>query len=82
MEFAAATAGEDKDCFTPKRSRIGRWTMRLRIWVGGLALAAAIAGPASADDNIKIGFITKFPVPFFATETAAVPRSMMNIESL
>ena len=41
--------------------------MRLRIWVGGLALAAAIAGPASADDNIKIGFITKFPVPFFAT---------------
>jgi simple sugar transport system substrate-binding protein len=30
-------------------------------------LAAAIAGPASADDNIKIGFITKFPVPFFAT---------------
>jgi len=35
--------------------------------VGGLALAAAIAGPASADDNIKIGFITKFPVPFFAT---------------
>jgi simple sugar transport system substrate-binding protein len=41
--------------------------MRLRIWLGGLALAAAIAGPASADDNIKIGFITKFPVPFFAT---------------
>lgn len=41
--------------------------MRLRIWLGGLALAAAIAGPASADDNIRIGFITKFPVPFFAT---------------
>jgi simple sugar transport system substrate-binding protein len=35
--------------------------------LGGLALAAATAGPAPAADNIKIGFITKFPVPFFAT---------------
>jgi simple sugar transport system substrate-binding protein len=35
--------------------------------LAGLALAAATAGPATADDNIKIGFITKFPVPFFAT---------------
>jgi simple sugar transport system substrate-binding protein len=44
--------------------------MRLRLWLGGLALAVATvatAGPAPAEDNIKIGFITKFPVPFFAT---------------
>jgi ribose transport system substrate-binding protein len=40
--------------------------MRLKPLLGGLALAAAIAGPATAED-IKIGFITKFPVPFFAT---------------
>jgi simple sugar transport system substrate-binding protein len=39
--------------------------MKLRILLAGLALATA--GPAIADDNIKIGFITKFPVPFFAT---------------
>ena len=44
---------------------------RLPMMLGGLALAAAIA-PASAADNVKIGFITKFPVPFFATmENAA-----------
>ena len=41
--------------------------MRGRRLLAGLALAAATAGPATADDNIKIGFITKFPVPFFAT---------------
>lgn len=41
--------------------------MKLRLLLGGLALALANAGLASADDNIKIGFITKFPVPFFAT---------------
>jgi simple sugar transport system substrate-binding protein len=35
--------------------------------LGGLVLAAATAGPALAADNVKIGFITKFPVPFFAT---------------
>jgi simple sugar transport system substrate-binding protein len=40
--------------------------MKLKLMLGGLALAAAIAGPANADP-IKIGFITKFPVPFFAT---------------
>ena len=46
--------------------------MKLRMLLGGLALAAATAGPGLADDNIKIGFITKFPVPFFATmENAA-----------
>jgi simple sugar transport system substrate-binding protein len=32
-----------------------------------MALAGAISGPAQAADDIKIGFITKFPVPFFAT---------------
>ena len=40
--------------------------MKLRLLLGGLALALACAGPTLAD-NIKIGFITKFPVPFFAT---------------
>jgi simple sugar transport system substrate-binding protein len=41
--------------------------MKLRLLLGGLALAVAGAGPATADETIKIGFITKFPVPFFAT---------------
>jgi ribose transport system substrate-binding protein len=41
--------------------------MKWKLLLGGLALALACAGPASASDNIKIGFITKFPVPFFAT---------------
>ncbi|MBV8767015.1 MAG: sugar ABC transporter substrate-binding protein [Hyphomicrobiales bacterium] len=46
--------------------------MKVRVLVGGIALAAAIAGSASAADSVKIGFITKFPVPFFATmENAA-----------
>jgi simple sugar transport system substrate-binding protein len=33
--------------------------------IGGLALALATAGPGLAEDPVKIGFITKFPVPFF-----------------
>jgi simple sugar transport system substrate-binding protein len=41
--------------------------MKLRLLLGGLALAVACAGPAAAGETIKIGFITKFPVPFFAT---------------
>jgi ribose transport system substrate-binding protein len=46
--------------------------MKLRMLLSGMALAAALVGPAQAADNIKIGFITKFPVPFFATmENAA-----------
>lgn len=46
--------------------------MRWRIVLGGLALVMATAGPAPADDTVKLGFITKFPVPFFATmENAA-----------
>src|SRR5690348_14470802 len=40
--------------------------MKLKLLLGGLALAAATAGPVLADD-VKIGFITKFPVPYFAT---------------
>ena len=45
--------------------------MKLKLLLGGLALALATAGPAVAE-TIKIGFITKFPVPFFATmENAA-----------
>jgi ABC-type sugar transport system substrate-binding protein len=45
----------------------GMYNMKLRLLLGGLALAVACAGPAAADETIKIGFITKFPVPFFAT---------------
>ena len=46
--------------------------MRWRTILGGTALALASAGAASADDTVKLGFITKFPVPFFATmENAA-----------
>jgi ribose transport system substrate-binding protein len=50
-----------------------------RMLLTGLALAAAIVGPAQAADNIKIGFITKFPVPFFATmEDAAKAYAAAN----
>ena len=53
--------------------------MKLKLLLGGLALAAAIAGPALAQDNIKLGFITKFPVPFFATmENAAKAYAEAN----
>ena len=46
--------------------------MRLQMLLGTLALAAVIGVPASAAEDVKIGFITKFPVPFFATmENAA-----------
>ena len=41
--------------------------MKLKLVLGGLALAAAFAGPTTAQDPIKLGFITKFPVPYFAT---------------
>jgi simple sugar transport system substrate-binding protein len=44
-----------------------------------MALAAAIAGPAQAADDVKICFITKFPVPFFATmEDAAKAYAEAN----
>ena len=53
--------------------------MRPRMLLGGMALAAAIAGPAQAADDVKIGFITKFPVPFFATmEDAAKAYAEAN----
>ncbi len=46
--------------------------MSIRSMLGGVTLVAAMAGPAMAADAVKIGFITKFPVPFFATmENAA-----------
>lgn len=46
--------------------------MRLLNIFAGTAFAFATAMPASAADAVKIGFITKFPVPFFATmENAA-----------
>jgi len=44
-----------------------------------MALVGAISGPAQAADDIKIGFITKFPVPFFATmEDAAKAYAEAN----
>lgn len=52
--------------------------MKIRMLLAGLAIAFASAGPASAED-IKIGFITKFPVPFFATmEDAAKAYAAAN----
>lgn len=41
--------------------------MRLKVMLGSLALAFAIGRPALAADTIKIGYITKFPVPYFQT---------------
>ena len=53
--------------------------MKLRLLLGGLAVAFAMAGPTFAADNVKIGFITKFPVPFFATmENAAKAYAAAN----
>ncbi len=53
--------------------------MRLKIMLGVLALAAATVTPALAQDPVKIGFITKFPVPFFATmENAAKAYAAAN----
>jgi len=53
--------------------------MRLKLLLGGMAIAAALCGPSSAADNVKIGFITKFPVPFFATmENAAKAYAEAN----
>ncbi len=52
--------------------------MRLRILLGGMVLAVSYAGsgllgPAQADD-LKIGFITKFPVPFYTTMEDAAKK--------
>ncbi len=52
--------------------------MQLRHLLIGLAAFAATAGPSLAED-IKLGFITKFPVPFFATmENAAKAYAEAN----
>ncbi len=46
---------------------------------GGLVVAGALAVPAMAADTIKVGFITKFPVEFFATmENAAKAYAEAN----
>jgi simple sugar transport system substrate-binding protein len=46
--------------------------MKLKLMLSALALLAATAAPGLAQDKVKLGFITKFPVPFFATmENAA-----------
>jgi simple sugar transport system substrate-binding protein len=53
--------------------------MKLKLLLGGLALALAAVTPAMAQDPVKIGFITKFPVPFFATmENAAKAYAAAN----
>jgi simple sugar transport system substrate-binding protein len=53
--------------------------MKLKTMLGALALLAATAGPGSAEDTVKLGFITKFPVPFFATmENAAKAYAQAN----
>jgi len=41
--------------------------MRAIKLLGGLAIAALLVHSANAEDKVKIGFITKFPVPFYAT---------------
>ena len=53
--------------------------MRLRHLLGWLSAALVAAGAAQAQDPVKIGFITKFPVPFFATmEDAAKAYAAAN----
>lgn len=45
--------------------------MKLSKLLGGLAVAALMLQPAIAADKIKLGFITKFPVPFYTTMSDA-----------
>ncbi|WP_374627821.1 sugar ABC transporter substrate-binding protein [Devosia sp.] len=54
--------------------------MKVKQLLAGLAFALAGAtGAGLAADNVKIGFITKFPVPFFATmEDAAKAYAALN----
>ncbi|MEO8531250.1 MAG: sugar ABC transporter substrate-binding protein [Deltaproteobacteria bacterium] len=53
--------------------------MKLTNLLAGVACLAATAGTAFAQDTIKLGFITKFPVPFFATmENAAKAYAEAN----
>lgn len=42
--------------------------------VGGLALALAIVMPAASADKVKVGLITKFPVPFYSTMEDAAKK--------
>ena len=41
--------------------------MRLGRYIATMAFAALAAGSAAAQDSVKIGFITKFSVPLFAS---------------
>ena len=47
--------------------------MNLKLFAG-LAIAVAFAMPASAADKIKVGLITKFPVPFYSTMEDAAKK--------
>ncbi|TIW78656.1 MAG: sugar ABC transporter substrate-binding protein, partial [Mesorhizobium sp.] len=42
--------------------------------MGGLAIALAFAMPSHAADKIKVGLITKFPVPFYSTMEEAAKK--------
>jgi len=54
-------------------------TMRLKSLIAGACFALVSTVPAIAQDSVKIGFITKFPVPFFATmEDAAKAYAKAN----
>ncbi|TGQ63909.1 MAG: sugar ABC transporter substrate-binding protein [Mesorhizobium sp.] len=47
--------------------------MNLKL-LAGLAIAVTFAMPASAADKIKVGLITKFPVPFYSTMEDAAKK--------
>lgn len=42
--------------------------------LGGLAVAFAMTLPAAAADKVKVGLITKFPVPFYSTMEDAAKK--------
>jgi ABC-type sugar transport system substrate-binding protein len=53
--------------------------MKSQSLLGALALLAVAAVPSLAQEPVKLGFITKFPVPFFATmENAAKEYAKRN----
>ncbi|ASS54258.1 sugar ABC transporter substrate-binding protein [Rhizobium leguminosarum] len=53
--------------------------MKLQSLLGALALLAVAIVPSWAQEPVKLGFITKFPVPFFATmENAAKDYAKRN----
>ncbi|GGD71041.1 sugar ABC transporter substrate-binding protein [Rhizobium anhuiense] len=57
----------------------GRCIMKPQSLLGALALLAVAAVPSLAQEPVKLGFITKFPVPFFATmENAAKEYAKRN----